>query len=105
MDRGALRATVHGIAESNTTERLTLSLLTFLPAFVLLCPNSHFGLPCAGLLFWYPIAAKDFVRYAFVLHIQILGVPTLHRCSRTCMPLQEMEETPVQSLGREAPLE
>jgi len=27
MDRGAWRATVHGVAESNMTERLTLALL------------------------------------------------------------------------------
>ena len=34
-----------GRKESDTTEQLTLSLLTLLPAFVWLCPDSHFGLP------------------------------------------------------------
>ena len=51
--------------ESNTTERLTLSLLTFLPAFVLLCPNSHFGLPTRWSFVLVPYCSKGFREICF----------------------------------------
>ena len=51
--------------ESNTTEQLTLSLLTFLPAFVLLCPNSHFGLPTWWSFVLVPYCSKGFREICF----------------------------------------
>ena len=51
--------------KSNTTERLTLSLLTFLPAFVLLCPNSHFGLPTRWSFVLVPYCSKGFREICF----------------------------------------
>ena len=51
--------------KSNTTERQTLSLLTFLPAFVLLCPNSHFGLPTRWSFVLVPYCSKGFREICF----------------------------------------
>ena len=104
MDRGALRATVHGVAKSRTQLSNFHYLLFFQPLFC--CVLTHILVsPFGGLLFWYPVAAKDFVRCALTLHIQntwnsqvALVLKNLHASAGNVRDM-------VQSLGREAPLE
>ena len=40
MDRGAWRVTVHGFAESDTTEQITLSLQTGAQGVEMMCPST-----------------------------------------------------------------